>query len=131
MSDLQKSEVITENIDLKNWNCGGDYDHINEELSKSVREGYASMPILWEGSGSDGWSGETPDEATSIYFTMFLGNYSDSEETKIKISLKNCVEDVIYEVSDNGLDRLEKDMSDILSNIQAEQKKRSISDGSS
>ncbi|MDB4725987.1 hypothetical protein OAF54_01030 [bacterium] len=124
MSNLQMSEVITDNINIENWGCGGNSFFITEELKKAVNGGRANLPIEHNSYGSDGFSRKSPEEATTIYYTMFLGSYSDCEETIVKISLKACVNDIMDDIDDVGLDRLEKDMLDILGDIQAEQKKR-------
>lgn len=96
------------------------------EIEREVKDPKGGTKIRWLSSKkiSDGFFRPTPDEATTVYLRMYLGAFTDSDETIISISFKECINETMRETNDDGLYRLETEITEILADIALEKAKR-------
>ena len=67
------------------------------EIEREVKDPKGGTKIRWLSSKkiSDGFFRPTPDEATTVYLRMYLGAFTDSDETIISISFKECINETM------------------------------------
>tara|TARA_R110000803_G_scaffold115775_1_gene184298 strand:+ start:2448 stop:2978 length:531 start_codon:yes stop_codon:yes gene_type:complete len=124
VASVKNTTIVSINVNVPAWNCDSNETHIGEEAEKIISHARAMMPIEYASHNSDGFFRPTPDEATTIYLPLYLGAFTDSDETIISISFKECMNETMRETNDDGLYRLETEITEILADIALEKAKR-------